>query len=293
MLSILVLCLFSVAFGGRLQDLKTEDQEMISCDNLYCAEGSECVDKYGKPQCECVESCMESDKPVCGSNGTHTKTYKSECYLFQEACQTGDSISVVAPMSCEEEKENEKVLTKTIEEDEKKVKPVVCMQKGRDALRAEVMKFLKDELDVEDEISYKGLLLKYFSSLDSNNDGALDTIEFMKIIDGEVSVAELLSGKPSSNAIVRGLCFTELMAITDYNSNYKLEFEEFHDCLNPTFNPAKEFCECDGRKYNDGNDIPKSCNTCKCACGHWVCTNMKCDEEENNSARVKVLADES
>lgn len=291
MLVVTLLCLFSVAFSGRLQDLKTEDEEKITCDNLFCAMGTECVNRYGKPECECVESCMDLGKPVCGSNGTHTTTFKSECHLYQEACLKEELITIVAPMSCEEEKQNEKVLTKAIDNDKDKVKPVVCMQKDRDVLRASVIELVREKLGMDDEISYKGLLLKFFTSLDENNDGALDTMEFVKIVDGEKSINEIISGGASSNAIVRGLCLNELMAITDYNSNYKLDFEEFHECLNPAFHPSKEYCECDGKMYEDGDDIPKSCNTCKCACGHWVCTNLNC-EEENNSARAKISADE-
>lgn len=49
-----------------------------------------------------------------------------------------------------------------------------------------------------------------------------------------------LSTDTYSNPILRGLCLSELMAITDVNSDYKLEFDEFHKCLHPSFYPPKE-----------------------------------------------------
>lgn len=43
-----------------------------------------------------------------------------------------------------------------------------------------------------------------------------------------------------TNPILRGLCLSELMAITDENADYKLEFDEFHRCLDPEFHPPQE-----------------------------------------------------
>jgi len=106
----------------------------------------------------------------------------------------------------------------------------------------------------------------------------------MKILEEDVSITEILN---SDNPVLRGLCSTELIAITDMNSDYKLAFEEFFKCLDPGFSPPKEKCELGGMVYEDGEDVPLKCdNSCKCACGHWVCTQKKCDHRhhESNSA---------
>ena len=55
--------------------------------------------------CACIERCEragESVVPVCGSvNGT-IRTYPSECHLYKESCETGDSkITLVAHEACE------------------------------------------------------------------------------------------------------------------------------------------------------------------------------------------------
>ena len=57
------------------------------------------------PVCACIERCEragESVVPVCGSvNGT-IRTYPSECHLYKESCETGDSkITLVAHEACE------------------------------------------------------------------------------------------------------------------------------------------------------------------------------------------------
>jgi len=275
-----------VAFGGRHKDLKSPDNVKMTCDTMFCAIGKECVEMSGKPECECIEKCTGTEKPVCGSNGV---TYKTECHLHQAEClnKENEAIMMVAPFSCEEGKKKEKDLTDNIEKDGKKVKPVICMQVERDELRRNISMWIKTKLGVEyEEVSYKGLLLKYFSSLDVNNDGGLDTLEFIKIMDTETDIIKTIPG--DSNPVLRGLCVDEVIAVTDYNSDYKLEFDEFHDCLNPGFIQPKQFCEVNGMKYEDGEDILKECNTCKCSCGNWVCTSIKCDED-NNTAREKML----
>jgi len=278
MIWIVSICLWSVVICGRLQDL---DTDRITCETMFCANGQECTEQNGIPECTCVERCIGKAEPVCGTNGTHMKTYSSKCELYRQACLMKDtqSITMVSDMSCEEGKMKEKKMTEDIEKDEKKQKPIVCMQKDRDALRDSIMKFIGKELDMDHkDISYKGLLLKYFFTLDINDDGALDTEEIMAIVDDDMLSTEELR---SSNVLFRGLCMGELIAITDYNSDYKLEFDEFHECLNPSFKPPVEKCESYGMKYDEGDDIPIDCNTCKCACGHWVCTHITCKKSDN------------
>ena len=68
------------------------------------------------------------------------------------------------------------------------------MEKDRDGLRLGIIKWIsmKSDFDVK-TMSYKGLLLKYFLSLDTDNNQALDTVEFMKLIDGDDSMSEVCS----------------------------------------------------------------------------------------------------
>lgn len=68
------------------------------------------------PVCACIERCERAGEtvvPVCGSvNGT-IRTYPSECHLYKESCETGDSkITLVAHEACE--KKIEEVLFFTI-----------------------------------------------------------------------------------------------------------------------------------------------------------------------------------
>lgn len=275
----------TLALGDHMQDLKQDTRQKLTCDTMYCAIGAECVERYGIAECECIKRCMGDAKPVCGSNGTHTKTYKSLCHLQQASClqKEIETIKMVAAMSCEEGKEKEKMLTKEIEMDQSKPKPIVCMQQDRDNIREAIIGWLKKELKLGfNDISYKGLLLKYFNMLDTDGDGALDTMEFMKLLEKDDSISKKLSTDTYSNPILRGLCLSELMAITDVNSDYKLEFDEFHKCLHPSFYPPKEECDLDGVAYDEGDVIPQGCNTCKCACGHWVCTQLKCEKEKED-----------
>lgn len=269
-----------VAFGEKKTGRTT-------CDTVFCAVGQECVEKKSGAECECIEKCNNKVEPVCGNNGTHMNTYTNECHLYREACLMENSedktITFVADTSCDEVREKEKYTTKQMEMDSTKPKPVVCMQKDRNNLRESIIKWIKERLEAEVEMSYKGLLKKYFTMLDTDSDEKLDTMEFMKLIEDDVTISEILSGDDHSNPILRGLCLSELMAVTDVNSNYKLEFEEFHRCLDPEYFPPKQHCELNGKIYDDGEEVPLDCNTCQCACGHWVCTRLNCNDNDSKS----------
>lgn len=268
-------------------DKKTEK---LTCDSIFCAEGQECFERKTGPVCDCIEKCNTDYEPVCGSNGTHMKTYENECFLYRESCllenREDKTITLVASTTCDEVRNKEKYTTKKIEMDSTKPKPVVCMEKDRNNLRESIITWIQERMESEyDRISYKGLLRKYFIKLDTDKDDKLDTMEFMKLVEEDLSITEILSEDDHSNPILRGLCLNELIAITDVNSNYKLEFEEFHECLNPEYHPPKEHCELSGKVYQDGDEVPMRCNTCQCACGHWVCTNLNCDD---NSSKLKL-----
>jgi len=272
-----------------------DDFEIIetqTCDTVFCAYGKECVMKNKVPICACIEKCIGPTKPVCGSDGRNLTTYRSECHLYKASCEKHNTtITMVADVSCETVTQGDLEMSIEIEKDKTKAKPVVCREKDRDGIRLAIIEWIskKTKLDVE-EMSYKGMLLRYFLSLDTDNDNALDTMEFMKLLDEDTSITQVLAHN-HNNPILNGLCSTELIAITDKNSDYKLEFEEFHKCLDPEFEPPREKCELQGVQYPDGEDIPTQCdNTCKCACGHWVCTHNPCKtESDTGNSAEKVL----
>jgi len=274
--------------------LRSEEEAAVKamgdpCDTVFCSLGQECVIKDKLPVCACIERCEragESVVPVCGSvNGT-IRTYPSECHLYKESCETGDSkITLVAHEACEKKIEEEKKVSKDLKKNAQKEKPVICMEKDRDGLRDAIIKFVTGKMGISsDAASYKGTLMKYFFHLDIDADKKIDTKEFMAILEEDVSITDILN---HDNPVLRGLCSSALIAITDYNSDYKLEFEEFFKCLDPKFSPPKEKCELGGMVYEDGEDVPLECdNSCACACGNWVCTQKKCDHKhaESNSA---------
>jgi len=260
-------------------------EEKITCDNIFCAEGQECVEKKsGGAICECIEKCDKTLSPVCGNNGTHMITFNNRCEWLKASCMLEDSvdrtIAFVASSTCEKVLKNEDEETEKIKKDASKPKPAVCMQKDRNSLRKAIISWIKSRVNEDvDHVSYKGLLLKYFNMFDSDKDEKLDTLEFVKLVEMDLTMAEKPFGA-SKNPLVRGLCLSELIAITDVNSNYKLEFEEFHKCLNPKFHLPHERCELNGKMFEDGSEVPFQCNTCQCACGHWVCTHEKCKKNK-------------
>lgn len=66
------------------------------------------------------------------------------------------------------------------------------MQQDRDNIREAIIGWLKKELKLGfNDISYKGLLLKYFNMLDTDGDGALDTMEFMKLLEKDDSISKV------------------------------------------------------------------------------------------------------
>lgn len=284
----LLLTVMFVAIANCMgEDIKDEiNVENQSCDTVFCSLGNECVLENKKPICACIEKCTGPLNPVCGSINETLQTYKSECHLYKESCERENvTITLVADQSCESVKEDEEKTTEKIEKSSEKVKPVVCMEKHRNSVRNAIIKHVNYKLKIEVvDVSYKGLLSKYFYSLDMDDDQLIDTREFMKILEEDDSMTAVLDRNPILNV----LCSTELIAITDINSDYKLTFEEFFKALDPAFQPPKEKCELSGVRYDDGADVPMECNNvCKCACGHWVCTHEKCTANSTDSNRAE------
>lgn len=43
-----------------------------------------------------------------------------------------------------------------------------------------------------------------------------------------------------NNKLLRGLCVDALIELSDENADWKLSFQEFLKCLNPSFNPPEK-----------------------------------------------------
>jgi len=273
----------SVTDPSETEKKTPEKKETLSCAEIFCGVGRECVDAYGEPYCDCVEKCRDPSAAVCGSDGN---TYPSECELHRTSCLNNRQIEVVANMTCEEESDAVAEILDRMQQKKEMPTPLVCLEQDRDRIRTALIDWLVEEelaLKVEG-ISYKGLLKQYFDILDNNKDGGIDTMEFMSLLEKNETVSDILSTDQHSNPILRGLCIDSLIQVTDINSDYKLTFTEFHKCLDPDFTPPKARCELEGIRFKDGQVVAVSCNTCKCACGNWVCTSLDCKEDKKVTA---------
>nr|AAP92604.1 Ab2-379 [Rattus norvegicus] len=84
----------------------------------------------------------------------------------------------------------------------------------------------------------------------------------------------------------RGLCVDALIELSDENADWKLSFQEFLKCLNPSFNPPEKKCALEDETYADGAETEVDCNRCVCSCGHWVCTAMTCDGKNQKGVQT-------
>lgn len=91
-----------------------------------------------------------------------------------------------------------------------------------------------------------------------------------------------------NNKLLRGLCVDALIELSDENADWKLSFQEFLKCLNPTFNPPERKCALEDETYADGAETEVDCNRCVCACGNWVCTAMTCDGKNQKGAQAQT-----
>jgi len=270
-----LICLLAATLGYAAGGEKVK----LTCAEIFCGVGRECVDSFGEPFCDCVEKCRDEKSAVCGSDGN---SYESECELHRAACVNNHQIEVVANMTCEEESDAVANILDEMNQEKELPTPLVCLEQDRNRIRNSLIDWLmQEEEDLKvDKISYKGLLKNYFDILDNNKDGGIDTMEFMKLLEKNETVSDILSTDQHANPILRGLCIDSLIQVTDMNNDYKLTFAEFHQCLNPDFVPIKTRCELEGIRFKDGQVVAVNCNTCKCACGNWVCTSLECNDKK-------------
>ncbi|MEJ1283193.1 follistatin-like 1 [Cricetulus griseus] len=249
------------------------------CANVFCGAGRECaVTEKGEPTCLCIEQCKPHKRPVCGSNG---KTYINHCELHRDACLTGSKIQVDYDGHCKEKKSVSLSAS-----------PIVCYQANRDELRRRIIQWLEAEIIPDGWFSkgsnYSEILDKYFKNFD-NGDSHLDSSEFLKFVEqNETAINITTYADQENNKLLRGLCVDALIELSDENADWKLNFQEFLKCLNPSFNPPEKKCALEDETYADGAETEVDCNRCVCSCGHWVCTAMTCDGKTQKGAQTQT-----
>ena len=70
---------------------------------------------------------------------------------------------------------------------------MVCREKDRDALRSKLLSWIEGiniGLEAEGK-SHRDILKSLFMVLDENNDTMIDTMEFVKLLEGNESVSEV------------------------------------------------------------------------------------------------------
>jgi len=224
----LALALVAVAWVHAEEELRSKSK---ICANVFCGAGRECaVTEKGEPTCLCIEQCKPHKRPVCGSNG---KTYLNHCELHRDACLTGSKIQVDYDGHCKEKKSVSPSAS-----------PVVCYQSNRDELRRRIIQWLEAEIVPDGWFSkgsnYSEILDKYFKNVD-NGDSRLDSSELLKFVEqNETAINITTYADQENNKLLRGLCVDALIELSDENADWKLSFQEFLKCLNPTFNPPEK-----------------------------------------------------
>ncbi|XP_060092286.1 follistatin-related protein 1 [Heteronotia binoei] len=260
-----------VVVAGIASALQAEEElksKSKICANVFCGAGRECaVTEKGEPTCLCIEKCKPHKRPVCGSNG---KTYLNHCELHRDACLTGSKIQVDYDGHCKEKKS-----------DNSAASPVVCYRADRDELRRHLIQWLEAEIIPDGWFSkgsnYTEILDKYFKNFD-DGDSSLDSSELLKFVEQNETAVNLSAYvDQETNRLLRGLCVDALIELSDENADWKLSFNEFLKCLNPSFNPPEKKCALEDETYEDGAETQVECNRCVCACGKWVCTAMTCE----------------
>uniref|UniRef100_I3LYN4 Follistatin-related protein 1 n=1 Tax=Ictidomys tridecemlineatus TaxID=43179 RepID=I3LYN4_ICTTR len=272
----LALAFVAVAWVHAEEELRSKSK---ICANVFCGAGRECaVTEKGEPTCLCIEQCKPHKRPVCGSNG---KTYLNHCELHRDACLTGSKIQVDYDGHCKEKKSVSPSAS-----------PVVCYQANRDELRRRIIQWLEAEIIPDGWFSkgsnYSEILDKYFKNFD-NGDSRLDSSEFLKFVEqNETAINITTYADQENNKLLRGLCVDALIELSDENADWKLSFQEFLKCLNPSFNPPEKKCALEDERYADGAETEVDCNRCVCACGNWVCTAMTCDGKNQKGTQTQT-----
>ncbi|KAG8522033.1 Follistatin-related protein 1 [Galemys pyrenaicus] len=266
----------SMYLESELEELRSKSK---ICANVFCGAGRECaVTEKGEPTCLCIEQCKPHKRPVCGSNG---KTYLNHCELHRDACLTGSKIQVDYDGHCKEKKSVSPSAS-----------PVVCYQSNRDELRRRIIQWLEAEIIPDGWFSkgsnYSEILDKYFKNFD-DGDSRLDSREFLKFVEqNETAINITTYADQENNKLLRGLCVNALIELSDENADWRLSFQEFLKCLNPSFNPPEKKCALEDETYADGAETEVDCNRCVCACGNWVCTAMTCDGKNQKGTQTQT-----
>lgn len=251
------------------------------CINVLCHAGEECIVIDNNAACMCKKSCPNHEKPVCGSNGM---TYPNHCELHKTACLEEKKLSIKYMGACRGQPTQ---APSSVEVNYSK--PVVCYENDRNDVRSHLIGWLQNQDKLSEGLGgYRHLLQSYFDKVDENKDGKLDVAEFRDFVLANQSQAETASSDEYVNPVLQSLCADALISISDDDSDWELNITEFMRCLDPEFKPPKKGCELDSEIYGDGTEIPIDCNSCVCACGHWVCTALKCDEKESNQPRSEI-----
>lgn len=275
-----------------------------SCSTLMCRPGRECRQHPGSsPHCACVLRCPEHWKPVCGSDG---ESYDNHCLLHRAACLSGAPVSPLHPGFCRKERKSSGLkewrqhqTTSTPPPST----PSACLQRNRDDLRDFIQRWFLTTSNVSEPI-WQGV----FPSLDSNDDGFLDSEEFLSEMssnkmfsDSEEFLSKMSSNKiltemssnkmfsktqlPKSNPRMfhmveekRQLCVDALVEEGDVNSDWRLDIKEFSRLFDSSYLPSDKSCNLNGFDYQDGRTTSLECNSCICACGKWICTSEKCPQ---------------
>ncbi|XP_055275547.1 follistatin-related protein 1 [Moschus berezovskii] len=252
----LALALVAVAWVHAEEQVRSKSK---ICANVFCGAGRECaVTEKGEPTCLCIEG-PETWSP----------------------CLTGSKIQVDYDGHCKEKKSVSPSAS-----------PVVCYQSNRDELRRRIIQWLEAEIIPDGWFSkgsnYSEILDKYFKNFD-NGDSRLDSSEFLKFVEqNETAINITTYADQENNKLLRGLCVDALIELSDENADWKLSFQEFLKCLNPSFNPPEKKCALEDETYADGAETEVDCNRCVCACGNWVCTAMTCDGKNQKGAQTQA-----
>jgi len=255
-----------------------------SCSTLMCRPGRECRQQPGSaPHCACVLKCPEHWKPVCGSDG---ESYDNHCLLHRAACLSGAPVSPLHPGFCRKERkiklELEDWRQHQTTSSPPPSTPSACLQKDRDDLRSLIQHcFLTNNVS---EPTWQRL----FPSLDSNNDGFLDSEEIFSRISSDKLFSKASNHMFDMNARMMGvekrqLCVDALVEEGDVNFDWRLNLQEFSHLFDSSYIPSDKSCNLNGLDYQDGRTTSLECNSCVCACGKWICTSQKCPQHSQLS----------